>query len=99
MAPHHVLEDPARALVAVERPGDRLDRARRDLVARADQVGQLADHGPSHPDGLVVAVEGEDVAAQVDLAVEVLLERLHDLVAGPGQLGGHFVRKLQLRTH
>ena len=48
VAPDHVLEDAARALVVVERARDRLDRARRDLVALADQVGQLADDGLGH---------------------------------------------------
>ncbi len=64
-----------------------------------DQVGQLADHGAAHLDRLVLAVEGEHVAAQVDLAVEVLLERPHDLVARARELGGHLVRKLELDAH
>ncbi len=96
MAPHHVLEDPARALVAVERAGDRLDRAGRDLVALAHQVGHLAHDGPRHRDGVVVAVERQHVAPQEDLAVEVLLERLHHHVARAGELRGDLVGKLEL---
>jgi hypothetical protein len=84
--------------VAVERVGDRLDRARRDLVAGADQVGQLADHGAAHADRLLGPVQRQHVAAQVDLAVEMVLERLHDQVPWTGQLGGHLVRKLELNT-
>ena len=76
--------------------GDRLDRAGRDLVALADQVGQLAHDGLGHADLVVAAVDRQDVAAQEDVGVEVALERLHHDVAGPGQLGGDFVRELEL---
>ncbi len=97
MAPDHVLEDLARALVAVERAGDRLDRARRDLVPLAHEVGHLADDRARHRHRVVVAVQRQHVAAEEDLAVEVLLERLHHRVARAGELGGDVVRKLQLR--
>jgi len=99
VAPDDILEDAAGALVAIERAGDRLDRAGSDLVALPDQVAELADDGTAHADRLLVAVQREDVPAQVDLAVEVLLERLHDEVLGPCQLGGHLVGKLQLDAH
>ena len=67
--PDDVLEDLGRALVLVERAGDRLDRPRRDLVALLDQVDQLVDHrrGGLHVAG--VAVQREDVAAQEEVAV------------------------------
>src|SRR3712207_8437575 len=45
------------ALVAVQRLGDRLDRARGDLVALAHQVAELAHHRPGHAHGLVGAVQ------------------------------------------
>ena len=41
--------------------------------------------------GLGVAVQRDDVAAQVDRAREVFLERAQDLVLGAGQLGRHLV--------
>ena len=83
MAPYDVLEDPAGALVAVERSGDRLDRARCDLVTLADQVGHLPHDRARRGNGVVVPVEREHVPAQEDLAVEVLLEGLHHRIAGP----------------
>ena len=47
----------------------------------------------------LLAVEREQVAAQEDLAVEVLLERAQDRVLAARQLGGDFVGKLDLRPH
>ena len=46
-----------------------------------------------------VAVERDDVAAQVELAVEVRLERAQHGVVGARQLGGHDVVELELRAH
>ena len=48
---------------------------------------------------VVVAVEREHVAAQEDVAAEVLLERLHHHVARAGELGGDIVRELELAPH
>jgi hypothetical protein len=92
MAPDDVLEDPARALVTVERAGDRLDRSGRDLVALAHEIGHLPHDGSRHGDRVVVAVERKHVPPEVDLAVEVLLERLHHRVAGACELRGDLVR-------
>jgi hypothetical protein len=75
------------------------DRAGRDLVALADQVGHLAHDGARHRDRVVVTVEREHVPAQEDLAVEVLLECLHHRVARSGELRGNLVRKLELDSH
>ena len=47
-------------------------------------------------DGLLVAVERDDVAAQVQVAVEVRLERAQHRVLGSRQLGGHRVVELEL---
>ena len=96
VAPHHVLEDPARALVPVERAPDRLDRAGGDLVALDHQLGELTDHRLPHRHVLLGPVEGQYVAAQVDLALEVLLQRPHDQIVGAGQLGGDIVGELEL---
>ena len=68
-------------------------------MALAHQIGQLAHDRAAHADGVIGAVEGEHVAAEEDLAVEVLLERLHDNVLRAGQLGGHVVGKLELQAH
>ena len=99
MAPDHVLEDATGALVTVERACDGLDRAGRDLVALANEVGHLADNRAGGGHGLVLAVEREHVPAQKDLAVEMLLEGLHHRVAGPGELSGDLIRKLELDSH
>ncbi len=99
MAPHDVLEDPARALVAVERPADRLDRAGRDVVALADEVRHLAHHGLGGGHLPRAPVERQHVAAQVHVAVEVVLERLHDRVVGTSELGCHVVGELEPGAH
>ena len=52
------------------------------------EAGQLADDGGADLDGLGVAVEGDHVAAQEDIAGELLLERLEHVVLGARQLGG-----------
>src|SRR6185503_10749905 len=96
VAPDHVLEDAARALVPVERTRDRLDRAGRDLVALPDEVGHLTHDGPGHRHRVVVAVQRQHVPPEEDLAVEVLLERLHDRVAQARKLGGDLVRELDM---
>ncbi len=44
----------------------------------------------------LVAVEGEHVAAQVEVDVEVALERAQDGVLGAGELGRHGVVEGQL---
>ena len=68
VAPDDVVEDLRRALVGVERAGHRLDRPRRDVVALLDQLDQLVDDGRRLLHVAGVAVEGEDVAAQVEVA-------------------------------
>ncbi len=98
MAPDDVLEDLGRALVGVERAGHRFDRPRRDLVALLDQLDQLVDHGRRGLHVVGVAVEGEDVAAQVEVAVEVAAQGSQDGVLGARQLGGDGVVEGQLPT-
>ena len=67
-------------------------------MALAHQVGDLAHNLGAGRDLVLVAVEGDDVAAQEDLAVQVVLQRLHHRIPGPGQLGGHLVGELELRA-
>ena len=61
------------------------------LVVRAE-VRRL---GPGARSRLVRA----GTAMHVDVAVELLLECLHDGVARPGQLAGDVVRQLELLAH
>ncbi len=96
MAPDDVLEDLGRALVGVEGAGHRFDRPRGDVVALLDQLDQLVDHGRRLLHVVGLAVEGEDVAAQVQIALEPAAQRLQDGVLGAGQLGGDGVVKRQL---
>jgi hypothetical protein len=96
--PDDVLEDPGRALVLVERARDRLDRAGRDLVALLDQVDQLADDGLRRADFGRIPGEGEDVAAEVEIDVEMTLERAQHGVLGSGQLRGDRVVDRELPT-
>ena len=72
--------------------------AGRDLMALADQVGELAHDGLGRADLVVAAVDCQHVPAQVDVCVEVALERLHHDVPGPRELGGDFVGKLEATT-
>ena len=71
----------------------------RHVVALADQVGQLAHHLAPGGHRVGLAVQRQDVAAQEDVAVEALLQRAHDHVVGPRQLGGHLVAELDLLSH
>ena len=81
-------------MCCVERAGDHLDRAGRDLVAVLDQLGQLVDHAASGVDVDVLALERQHVAAQVHGAVEMVFERLEHGVLGAGQFGGDAVVEL-----
>ncbi len=63
-----------------------------------DQLDQLVDHGRRRLHVRRVAVEGEDVAAQVEVAVEVPAQRPQDGVLGARQLGGDGVVEGQLPT-
>ena len=99
MAPDDVLEDLRRRLVLVERVGDRGDRPLGDLVTLLDELGQLADHERGAGDRLRLAVERHDVAAEEQVALDVLLERAQDPVAGAAQRGGDLVGDLELAAH
>ena len=99
MRPHDVLEHARRRFVGVERSGHRGDRARADLVTARDQVGELAHDALADVRLALLPVEGEQVAAQVDLAVEMRLQRAQHRVLTAGQLGGDFVGELDLRSH
>ena len=81
VTPDDVLEDLRRALVGVEGAGDGFDRSRRHLVALLDQLDQLVDHRRRGLDVGGVAVEGEDVAPQVEVDVaEMPAQRPQHLV-------------------
>ena len=70
----------------------------RDLVALLDQLDQLVDDRRRGCDVAGVAVEGEHVAAQVQVAVEAPAQRPQDGVLGARQLGGDGVVEGQLPT-
>ena len=98
MAPDHVLEDLRRALVGLDRAGDRLERAGSEVVAALDQADELVDHGRGAADVVVVAVEREHVSPQVDVAAEPALELAKDGVLGAGELGGNAVIERELAS-
>ena len=60
---------------------------------------ELAHDERRRGDRLGLAVEREDVAAQEELAVEVLLERAQDAVAGARERGGGVVGEFDRATH
>ena len=99
VAPDHVLQDLAGRLVLVERALDRLDRARRDLVALDDQLGELVHDRGSGLDRVGLAVERQHVAAQEHVAVQMSLQRPQDRVLAAGELGRNRVLELYLPTH
>ena len=99
VAPDDVVEDLGRALVGVEGAGHRFDRPRRDVVPLLDQLDQLVDHGRRRLHVAGVAVEGEDVAAQVELDLaEVPAQGPQDGILGARELGGDGVVEGQLPT-
>src|SRR5581483_2260595 len=96
---HDVLEHARRRFVGVERAGDGGDRPRPDLMPARDQVGELAHHALAHHDLALLALEGDDVAAQEDPAVEMGLERTEHGILAAGKLGCDLVRELDLPPH
>jgi hypothetical protein len=74
VAPDDVLEHLDRALIGLERSGDRLDGPGRNVVSALDQLDQLVDDRlrRAHIPGL--ALEREHIAAQVELAPQLALE-------------------------
>ena len=91
MTPDDVLEDVADVLGLVERRDDGADGVRADRVTALHQLDELVDDRPRLDDPLVVAVEGQPVAAQRDRAAEPLAQRVEHAVADAGQLGGDLV--------
>ena len=83
----------------VERIGHGGDRPLGDLVALLDEVRQLAHHHGGGRHRLGLAVEGDDVAAQEELALDVGLERAQDLVVGAAEGGRDLVGDLELAAH
>ena len=98
VAPDDVLEDLGRALGGVEGAGHGFDRPRRHLVALLDQLDQLVDDRRRHLHVCRFAVESQNVAAQVQVAVEVAAQLAQDRVLGARQLGGDHVVEGQLPT-
>src|SRR5207253_1256902 len=66
--PDDVLEDVADVLGLVQRPHDRVDGARTDLVAPLHELDELVDHRPRARDAFVVALDRQPVPAQQDRA-------------------------------
>ena len=75
-------------LVRVDRAGHRAERRRRDVVAALDQAHELVDHLRRLADVALGAVQREDIAAQVDVAAEPILELPQHGVLGARQLRG-----------
>ena len=70
-----------------------------DVVPLLDQLDQLVDDGGRRLHVAGVAVEGEDVAAQVEVDVtHVAAEGAQDGILGARQLGGDGVVEGQLPT-
>src|SRR5206468_10859958 len=70
-----------------------------DVLHLAEQVGQLPDDRLPGLDRVRVAVERHDVATQVEVAVQMRLQRPQDGIVGAGELGGDEVVELELSAH
>ncbi len=68
-------------------------------MALLDELGQLAHDDGGRRDGLGLAVERDDVAAQEQVAADVALERAQDVVARAGERLGDLVGDLDLAAH
>ena len=62
-----------------------------DRVTALDELDELVDDRARLDDPLVVAVEGEPVAAQRDRATEPFTQRVEHAVTDAGELGGDLV--------
>ena len=99
MAPDDGVEHLADVLAGLERAEHGVDGVRADLMTAFDQLHELVDHRARVGNLLLVALEGEPVAAQAHGAVEALLERVEDAVRDPGQLGRDGVRDVERLLH
>ena len=70
-----------------------------DLVAALDQLDELVDHRARLGDVLLVALEGQLVAAQADRALQALAQRVEHAVGDPGELGRDGVRDIERFLH
>jgi hypothetical protein len=86
--PDHVLEDLGGPLAGVHRARDGLEGRRREVVATLDQPDQLVYDRRRLTHLSLIAVERQDVPAQVKLAADAALELPEHRVLGPGELGG-----------
>ena len=77
--------------MCVEGACDGRDRARSDLMPAGDQIGELADDPFAGAGLALLAVERQQVAAQVDTALQVGLEGPQNGILAARQLGGDFV--------
>src|SRR6185437_16910134 len=84
--PEHVLEDLADVLGLVDRAEHGVDGSRADLLAALDELDELLDDRPRRDDLLILAVERQAVAAQVDRAAQPLAQRAQHAVANPRKL-------------
>ena len=81
------------------RPIDGVQRRLVERVAAGGERRELVDGARAVGDGLLVPVEGEQVAAQEDPHAEPLLERPQHRVLAAGERGGEVVGKLELPSH
>ena len=95
VAPDHVAEDVLDVLGLVDRPQDRVDGRRADLLACFHQLDELLDDRTGLGDVDVVSGDRQAVPAQQDRALQPVPERLEDAVADRGELRRHVVRNVE----
>src|SRR5262249_43547714 len=97
--PDDVVEDLADVLGLVDRVEDGVDRAGADLLPALDELDELLDDRAGLGDPALVALDGQSVAAEVELQVQAVAQRVEHAVADSAELGCHLVWDVQNFLH
>src|SRR5262249_25261178 len=95
VAPDDVAEDVLHALGLVERLHDSVDRRRPDFLPCLDELDELVHDGAPLSDAGVVAGDRQSVAAQEDLDLQTVAQRVEDAVADRRELCRDVVRNVE----
>ena len=87
------------ASVAVEQADHRVQRGLVERVAAGGERGELVDHARAAVHRAILAVQREQVPAQVDAQPEPLLERAEHRVVAARERGREVVGELELPSH
>ena len=97
--PDHVVEHRGRRAVGIQHPDHGGQRRLVERVPRRRQRAELLDHARAGLERAGLAVEREQVAAQVDARVQALLQRAQHRVVVAREPRREVVRQLELASH